>query len=388
MVKSGRPRTILFATTEWVTAEAFLFDQLEYLAENDWKVHLTCANIPETIGPRGPVEKTRLHPMSVQRAPSIGNDLRSLFEFLAVIRAVDPDVFVGSTPKASFLGLFAARVLGVRFRVYWIHGLRYETQTGLFRWVLRQFERLSVFLATHILTVSDSLNAKLRIEIPASIPKTGGARHSHANGVASERFRPPSPRRRQAVRESFQLSPDALAVGYMGRLTPDKGILLLVEAMEEVVERFPDAILLVAGEPDEAKSFSREELQDFKLEYVRMVGFQPDPIAFYHSLDLFCMPSLREGLSTVNLEAASCGLAVVTTTATGCIDSVVPDSTGIVVPPADSRELSHAIIALLGDKNRCRAMGTLGRQWVAKNFAQEDVWNRNLDYFNSLEYRA
>lgn len=388
MVKSGQPRTILFAATEWMTFRAFLLDQLEYFAANGWSVHLACANIPEASGIRGSAAKRRHHPISFRRDLSIAKDFQSLLELLAVIRAVHPDVFVGSTPKASFLGLVAAAVLGVRSRVYWLHGLRYESETGIRRLVLRQAERFSVFMATDILTVSGSLNAKLHKEIPASIPKTRELRRYHANGVVCERFRPPSPRRRQAARESFQLSPDALAVGFMGRLSPDKGVLSLVEAMEEVVRSFPEAILLIGGESDAAKPFSRQESQAFSRDFIRMVGFQPDPVSFYQSLDLFCTPSLREGLSTVNLEAASCGLAVVTTSATGCIDSVVPEKTGIVVPPRETRALARAIVALLGNENRRNAMGTLGRQWVVDNFAQDKVWNSNLDFFNSLEYQA
>lgn len=384
MVETGRSRTILFATTEWVTAKTFLIDQLEFFAARGWDVHLACANIPEGIRGARVASSTTLHPLFMKRAPSALRDLRSLFDWLALLRDVHPDVFVGSTPKASFLGLIAATVFRVKSRVYWVHGLRFESQKGIFRWFLQQAERLCVLMATNVFTVSASLDQKLQIAVPAVAQKTSGTQHAHANGVDSGILAPPSPMQKRIARETFHLSPDVLVVGFMGRLTPDKGLLFLAEAMKEVVRKFPDAVLLVAGEPDNAKPYTSSERQAFEVGYVRLVGFQLDRVGFYHALDLFCMPSVREGLSTVNLEAASCGLAVVTTTATGCIDSVVPGSTGIVVPPENSRALSRAIISLLADENHRCTMGTRGRQWVVENFARDQIWAANLAYFDSL----
>lgn len=370
-----------------MTAEIFLLGQLEFFAAHGWEVHLACANIPESTRGARAASRTTLHPLFMRRDPSIFDDLRSLFDWLALLRAVNPNVVVGSTPKASFLGLIAATILGVKSRVYWVHGLRYESQTGIYRWFSQQVERLCVLMATNVLTVSDSVEQKLQSTAPALANKTSGTQHAHANGVDTKILTPPSLMQKRIARRTFDLSQDVLVIGFMGRLTPDKGLSFLVESMEEVVRKFPHAVLMVAGEPDGVKPYTSGELQAFDVDYVRKVGFQMNPEIFYHSLDLFCLPSLREGLSTVNLEAASCGIAVVTTTATGCIDSVVPGSTGIVVPPGDSRALSRAIISLLGDENSRSTMGTLGRQWVVEKFAQDEVWASNLAYFDSLERR-
>lgn len=379
-----KPRRIFFATTDWLTAETFLFRQLQYFSTAGWEVHLGCANIPAQFDSGGTFSGVTLHEIFMKRNPSPIADIWSIALWMTVLSKVRPDVFVGSTPKASFLGMLVATSQRIRARVYWIHGLRFEGQSGLSRSILLNLERAIIYMATNVLTVSGSLRAALFREIPASFGKTAAPSRDHACGISADRFAPPTALQVREAREMFGLLESSLLVGFAGRLNADKGLRYLLEAMEEVVRQIPNALLLIAGGRDESNPISAVETQALEADHLRNLGIQSDMDFFYRSLDVFCMPSIREGLSTVNLEAAASGLPVVTTSVTGCVDSILPGKTGLLVPPRDSQALAQAIIRLLGNASERREMGITGSRWVRENFAESDVWESNLEYFESV----
>jgi glycosyltransferase involved in cell wall biosynthesis len=174
-----------------------------------------------------------------------------------------------------------------------------------------------------------------------------------------------------------------VVVGFLGRLHPDKGLATLALAMENLQVGEIAVKLVVKGYSDGLSVDFLEESLLRKVDAVVDVGIG-NARDFYHSIDIFCMPSYREGLSTVNLEAAACGLPVVTTTATGCIDSLLRGESGLAVPPRDPEALASAISKLVTDPNLRVSMGQAGCNFVRANFERKIVWKRNLAFFDSL----
>lgn len=382
---------ILFGTTEWVTANTFLLDQLNFLSRRGLEVHLACSKVPPDVAQSGVKGEVWIHPICMTRKPHLISDLAAFLKWIGILRTVWPDTFVGSTPKASLLGMVAARILGIRRRVYWIHGLRYETSSGAFRWFLRNIERLTMALATDVIVVSMSLQDVIHRDIPEFSQKVRDVGAFHANGVDFERFKPADDKKRLEARQHLELPRDSLVVGFLGRRNADKGLDFLLEAWMDVAEEIPTAILVVAGPEDSTNPVSARTLQLLEHSSVRAIATQIDAVRFFQSLDVFVMPSLREGLSTVNLEAASSGIPVLTTTATGCVDSVVPGKTGFIVPPRDVRALSETLVLLLKDGALREELGAEGRKWVKGSFGYNEVWEAHFRFFgssNSLEGMA
>jgi glycosyltransferase involved in cell wall biosynthesis len=96
------------------------------------------------------------------------------------------------------------------------------------------------------------------------------------------------------------------------------------------------------------------------------------------------LPSWREGFPNVVLEAGATGIPVITTVATGSRDSVVPEVTGLLIPPGDSDALSEAVLKLLGDPARRCAMGRAARAWVLEHYPHERVLGLVTAYYKSL----
>jgi glycosyltransferase involved in cell wall biosynthesis len=309
-------------------------------------------------------------------------DVVSLVRLWRLLRRLGPAMVEFSTPKAGLLGTLAARAIGVPVRVYMLRGLKLETARGVKRWILLAAERLAAACSTVVLCNSESLRAQaLALGVaPASKLKLLGVGSS--NGVDTERFAPgPSD-----IRERLGLGKDALVLGFVGRLTRDKGLPELVEAFEKIAAREPRAELLLVGWFDAAED-AVDAAMRARIEgnpRIHRAGFVEDTAPYYRAMDVLVLPTWREGFPNVVLEAEATGIPVITTISTGSRDSVVPEVTGLLIPPGYPKAIEEAALKLLGDGERRRRMGEAARAWVQQHYADTDVLGRTAAFYKSL----
>ncbi len=171
------------------------------------------------------------------------SDCLALIRLWWLLRRLRPDLVEFSTPKAGLLGNLAAKMCGVPARVYFMRGLKLEASSGLKRRILLAAERIAAGSSHVVLCNSQSLRAEaLRLGIAAA-EKLVVLGDGSSNGVDLERFLPgPSD-----VRERLGIPPAALVLGFVGRLTCDKGLPELIEAFAMILKAEPRAYLLLVG---------------------------------------------------------------------------------------------------------------------------------------------
>jgi len=309
-------------------------------------------------------------------------DLVSLLRLCWVLWRLKPDLAEFSTPKAGLLGSLAARLVGVPARVYMLRGLKLETSKGIKRTILLAAERTSSRLAHVVLCNSESMRSEalsLGIAPAAKLHLLGSG---SSNGVNVERFSPGS----STVRNDLNIPKEAKVVGFVGRLTRDKGVPELIEAFDTIAKKEPDAHLLLVGWFDAAEDalddWTRARIQSHPR--IHCTGFVADTAPYYRAMDLMVLPSWREGFPNAVLEAAATGLPVITTECTGSRDSVVPEVTGQLIPPGYPEAISEAVLKLLGDPVRRWSMGQAARVWVCAHFADERVLGLATEFYKSL----
>ena len=313
----------------------------------------------------------------MEREISPLRDLVSLWRLWRLMRLLRPDVCHVGTPKAGLLGGLAALLAGVPHRFYTLHGLRLETAVGFKKAMLTVAERISCLLAHRVICVSKSLREKV-VElgfVAASKTRLTGA--GSANGVDVSRFDPTALRQAGArrARRSLGLPSQVSVVGFVGRLTKDKGITELIEAFQLLEDRYPRLRLLLVGCFEKSDCLPPSVGQSIRANS-RIVhsGFVDNPSLLYQLMDVVVLPSYREGFPTVALEAAAAGKPIVATRVTGSCDAVVDGETGLLVPARDSSALAGAIGSLLDDKTKANQMGLAARSRVVREFQQERVW--------------
>jgi glycosyltransferase involved in cell wall biosynthesis len=319
-------------------------------------------------------------PMQRQIAPIA--DLVSLIRLWRLMRSLKPDIVEFSTPKAGLLGTLAARLCGVRRRIYLLRGLKLETTSGFKRRILLWAERLTAACAHVVLCNSDSLRANALTLGLAPAAKLLLLGEGSSKGVDMELYSPGS----SNVRERYGLPKDAHVVGFVGRLTRDKGLPELIEAFDAILRAEPKAHLLLVGWYEASDDALDDDIRG-RIEShsrIHLTGFVNATAPFFRAMDVMVLPTWREGFPNVVLEASATGIPVVTTLSTGSRDSIVPEVTGLLIPPGYPKAISEAVLKLLHDPERRKRMGHAARAWILEHFIDERVLGRTAAYYKSL----
>jgi glycosyltransferase involved in cell wall biosynthesis len=374
---------IAFVVTIDVSVKQFE-GQSEFLAARGFQV-----DVISSPGPRlEAMRQKEITPWAVpmERDISIASDLVSLCRLWRLLRRIRPDIVVAGTPKAGLLGTLAARLAGVPYVQYVLHGLRLETTRGIKRRILIVAEWISCHAASDVRCVSPSLRARtVALGLaPAARCKIVG--NGTADGVAFERFQDRAqaqPEARQ-VRRELGIGTETPVIGFVGRLTRDKGISELYEAFTLLRRRYSDLRLLLVGDFEMGDPVPSEVRERIAADAgVICTGFVDDVKPLYLAMDILALPSYREGFPTVILEAQAAAVPVVTTNATGAVDAIVEGETGLRIPVGDADALTAALDHLLAHADLRTAMGTAGRKWVERNFRREDLWRNLFEHYSS-----
>jgi len=372
---SGRPR-LVFAVNSSIALN-FLQGQPEYFQGKGFDVTVLCP--PRRRGewdvPRSGIVPVVEVPMEREIAPL--RDLTSVWTLWRILRRLSPAVTNVGTPKAGLLGGFVAWLNRVPCRFYTLHGLRFETTKGLRRRLLIYMERLTCRFAHRVVCVSNSVREKAiayRLANPERMLVLGTG---SCNGLDASRFTPTPERMNRATELRRQLGIEAQApvILFVGRLTRDKGIPELVSAFSQLEQQCPELRLVLAGcfeEGDPLPIKTRRILETHPR--VLFVGAVQNIDIFYAMADIVVLPSHREGLPTVILEAQAAGKPVIGAAATGIIDVVKHQENGLLFPIGDVAALSAAIDRLIRDRALARELALAGHEQVLRNFGQEQLW--------------
>lgn len=190
--------------------------------------------------------------------------------------------------------------------------------------------------------------------------------------------------------EIYRPTPEAEGVPVVllaSRMLFDKGIAEFVQAAADLRAAGVQARFVLAGDvdPGNPTAISAEQLREWSESgVVEYWGLQTDMLAAIAKCHIVCLPSYREGVPKVLIEAASCGRAIVTTDAPGCREIVRNGDNGLLVPVRDSKALAQALRMLIEDAEIRRNMGRRGREIVVGEFSLEQVVKETLGVYREL----
>jgi glycosyltransferase involved in cell wall biosynthesis len=209
------------------------------------------------------------------------------------------------------------------------------------------------------------------------------------NGVDLDRFRPgvlTDEERAKLRADELGAGDDQIVVGMVGRMVAEKGLLELFDAARRLDDRY---VVVVIGPDDPAKpdALDRATVREASEAGVRFLGMRDDVDRLYHAMDLFVLPSWREGFPRAAMEAAASGLPVIATDVRGCRQVVEPEVNGLLVPVRDAAALAAAITALGGDPERRRRMGVAAVERARAEFDERRVVDIVLDTYRRVAGR-
>lgn len=173
------------------------------------------------------------------------------------------------------------------------------------------------------------------------------------------------------LRAELGLPADALLIGTVAILRKKKGHAETIEAAAQVIERFPTAHFIFAGDGPQTANLERRIAELGLGDRVHMLGLRRDVVNILKSLDVFVLPTHQEALGTAFIEAGAMGLPAVATNVDGVPEVVQDNRTGLLVPVRDSRAIAEAICRLLDDPVYRQGMGANAAEFVRRKFSRE-----------------
>lgn len=385
------PVKLVHMTTAPVTL-IFLHGQVRYAKQRGMAVEIISSPGPD-LDAFGVEEDVPVHGITMPRRITPLQDLATVRRLVSALRRLRPRIVHAHTPKAGLLGMLAAWLARVPVRLYHIHGLPYMSATGRRRQLLMLTERVSCRLAHQVLCVSHGVRevavadgicpaAKVKVLLGGSI---GGV-------DALGRFDPSklAPGAASAARARVGVPEDALLVGFVGRIVRDKGIEELARAWQSLKTDYPQAHLLLVGEFEPQDPISAAAEATLRSDpQVHLPGWvdQRELPALYAAMDVVVLPTYREGLPYVPLEAAAMARPVVATRIPGCVDAVVDGETGTLVPCQDVPALAEALGRYLSDPALRQRHGEAARARILRDFLPERICEATYQEYERLLQR-
>ena len=368
-------RRICWVTTTPFIVNSFLRPHLEALA---CRYDVTLAlNLDDGYALRAIGDLRHIAAVPIGRKISPLRDLIALFALVWEMYRGEYDAVHTFAPKAGLLGMLAAWIARVPVRMHTFQGEVWASRRGVMRALLRLADLLIAKLATQVLVVGVGERSFLEGEGVLAPGRGIVLGDGSIAGVDVGQFHP-DPQARARVRDKLGIRMDQVLILYLGRLVRDKGVLDLAKAFSLLSPRLPDAVLAFVGPDEEVLSNEICACAGMLADQVRLEGYTERPQDYLAAASFVCVPSYREGFSTVILEAAASGIPAIASRIYGTQGAIVDRLTGRLHAPAHVTELANAIFELATDTALCMKMGQAARDRVLERFRVERLVSEML----------
>lgn len=291
-------------------------------------------------------------------------DPRPLWRLRAILKQGNYDILHTHLPRADLYGVLATMMSHSSIKII---STKHNQHDFLKRQPYRLLGQLAARREDHAIAISNSVRRYyLDLNLVTDPNKISVIHYGIETNVFWKETRCPA---KPTVPDKF----GRIWVGTVARLTEQKGLSYLIEAIPIIITQEPRCHFVIIGQGEEEAAL-RQQVQRLNVEHaVTFAGFQENVAPWMEAMDIFVLPSLWEGLGRVLLEAMSLSLPIVASNV-GPIPEVVSDGkTGHLVPPRDPQALAAAILRLVGAPEERRTMGQAGLKRVQHEFSIEKM---------------
>ncbi|KLE11273.1 glycosyl transferase family 1 [Aliarcobacter butzleri L354] len=315
----------------------------------------------------------KVHPLNLSRSGTgIKGELKAFIEIYNVLKKVNPDIAHFVTIKPVLYGGIASRFLSIHNKVFSISGLGFIfIKQGLKAILARGLIKIMYGFAlggknSHVIVQNPDDKAVVNSIVKVPITLIRGS------GVDLSQY--------QYIDENN----NNIKVSMACRLLKDKGVFEYIDAAKILKQKLPNVEFEIYGDIDihNPASLTEDDIEEIKKEgFIKVHGFSTNIAKVFSDTNIVVLPSYREGLPKVLIEAAACGRAVITTDVPGCRDAIEPNVTGLLCQVKNSQSLANQIEKLILDKDLRNSMGKAGRELAKKEFDIKKVVEKHFDIY-------
>ena len=307
------------------------------------------------------------------RSWNLRSDARAFTSLMKIFRRERFDLIHTHNPKPGIMGRVGARLTRIPCVMSTAHGLyatpddrlRKRIPVVMLEWLAARCSDLDLYQS------KEDLDWMRRLKIVSETKS-----ELLGNGTNLSRFDPSlvTPERLASLRSELGIAANELVVGTIGRLVAEKGFHELFSAAAQVRQAVPNSVLLVVGDSDLAKADAIKSADIPSVdEGVIVTGWREDVPELLALMDVFVLPSWREGMPRSAIEAAAMGKPLVLTDIRGCREVARDGVEGLLVPPRNPARLAEALTAVLRDPSMQESMGSAARARAIEMFDESRV---------------
>ena len=371
MKRNAKRKKVLFIITKsnYGGAQRYVFDLATSIPKDHFDVSVALGGTGLPGDPPGMLQKNLakqgVRTITVKhftRDMSFRNDVAVFFEIFNIIRVEKPDVLHVTSSKAGGLGALIGRIAGVPNIIFTSHGLAYDE-----RWrpyLERQLIKVATWVTMMLAKKTIQITRDTR-ERASSLPFLKNKVFLIHNGIEPPRFMDTGGARAHLSPETKE---EVIWIGALAELTINKNLHVLIETIASMREKSIPVHLFICGAGEE-KNRLLSLVKDLDVSaHVHLLGYVPDAATYLKAFDIFVLPSLKEGLPYVLLEAGHASLAVVASDIPGISDILTHGKTGLMVTP--TREgLEEALSGLVFDEEARVHYGAALKKHVEESFS-------------------
>lgn len=370
-------KKILFVVNvDWFFISHRLPLALEALKKG-YEVHIACRitdkkEYLESLG-------LKVHPLSISRSGTgIKGEIKAFGEIYRILKEINPDIAHFVTIKPVLYGGIASRFLHIGKKVFSISGLGFifikqGLKASLVRIAIKTMYKFALGgKNSHVIVQNpdDKEVVNSIVSVPISLIR--------GSGVDLSQY------------EYIEENNENIKVSMACRLLKDKGVLEYIKAVKIIknlelkIENRGNIEFELYGDIDihNPASLTLTDIENIKKDgFVKVYGFSSDIAKVFSESNIVVLPSYREGLPKVLIEAAACGRAVVTTDVPGCRDAIEPNVTGLLCKVRDAQSLAEQIEKLIADNDLRNSMGKAGRELAQKEFDIKKVVEKHFEIY-------
>ena len=353
-------KKICIVTTISGTLRSFALETAKYLYnECGYDVTLIC-NTDMAFAESLP---TYIHYIPVKMARGIDfSAISSINELCKIFKREKFDMVQYATPNASLYASIAARLTKVPVRLYSQWGIRYVGFSGgMSRRIFKMLEKIVCRNSTHVRAVS---RMNMQFAVDEGLYKAEKAKVVGNGGTIgvdmSEYDVSKKQQWRDEIRDKYGIDENAFVLGFVGRVSADKGCVELLSAFRNVCDKHENLRLMLIG----SSEYSGEKIEELmkwaeSSDKVIVAGRVDKPFMknYYSALDVLVHPTYREGFGMVIQEAGALSVPVITTRIPGASEVMVDNESCILVEPRSITELEEALVSLAENPDRVKQLG-------------------------------
>lgn len=318
---------------------------------------------------------------------SLISDCKAFIKLIIIFKKERPFIVHSHTSKDGLLCMVAAWLCRVPHRLYTIAGL--ADLGGMRGRLLDLAEWVTFACATGIYPNSKNM---MDIYLRKGMFKESKAKvilNGSSNGIDVDYFSEDQIpiETVAAIRKQFNCKPETLMFVFVGRVTGDKGVNELIQAFGMLSKQSVDAKLLIVGNYEkELDPISKESKMEIDTnEKIVFAGYQSDVRPYILAADALILPSYREGMPNVVMQAGALNRPCIVTNINGSNEIIIEGKNGNIVPRKDTQALFNMMKSYCDERDRVKLMGSNARELIVSRYKRQDMWNALLKEYQSFE---